>query len=212
MLSNHSPSSVTFFPTVPMPKAKRYYYSVVKGRKIGIFTTEKECRKHTDDFIGTIHKRCESLEEATDFLNQHYDKISRKQSKKPIRPSVPSTSSSSLVIKKEVIVIDAPQATVSKRPKKNPPELSLVPTSNVYIARRKRKTSVPNPYDIWGYGIFWSPGHINNVSKIHSGRQGKDFALFQAAVDAIKFCQRMWPQRNHHSYCIDKFYMYRHSL
>ena len=52
------------------------YYSVVQGRKTGIFICrasdfEEKVRVHTDGFSNNIHKRHDTLEQAKDYMHRH---------------------------------------------------------------------------------------------------------------------------------------------
>lgn len=47
------------------------YYSVVVGRKIGIFLAWKDCREFINNYTGAKFRKWETLREATQHLNKH---------------------------------------------------------------------------------------------------------------------------------------------
>ena len=56
-------------PLRPIPvKIKRKYYAVAKGRKVGIYATWDECRKHVDGFKGARYMRFNTKKKAMAFV------------------------------------------------------------------------------------------------------------------------------------------------
>ena len=52
-----------------MPKARRKYYAVARGRQTGIYDTWSECQAQTSGFSGAIFKSFGTREEAQAFIN-----------------------------------------------------------------------------------------------------------------------------------------------
>ena len=63
--------------------AKKNYYAVKKGRKIGIYKTWEECKKQIDGFSGAEFKGFSTLNEAKDYIGNALkeDSSSKKQLK-----------------------------------------------------------------------------------------------------------------------------------
>lgn len=49
------------------------YYAVKAGHKTGIYYTWDYCKAQISGYKGAIYKRCKTLSEAEDFLNEHTD-------------------------------------------------------------------------------------------------------------------------------------------
>ena len=162
-----------------MPK---YYYAVARGRKIGIVESDKECPQETDDF-GTIFKRCHSMEEAKDCLNQLIQQISLNKSLKNSDAYFgPSTSRTSIAepLPEDGIVWepdnDDPQETVPQTNCRN----DRLP-AHVYIAGAY--FYLGQDHSTHGYGIYWGPNNSHNVSAHYP--HGTLNAVIRAAIEAI---------------------------
>jgi ribonuclease HI len=51
------------------------FYAVAKGNKIGVFTTWDECKKNIEGIENPIYKKFQTIEEATEFVDDHINNL-----------------------------------------------------------------------------------------------------------------------------------------
>lgn len=51
------------------------FYAVANGRKTGVFTNWNDCKINIDDFKGAIYKKFATIEEATEFIEDHLNSL-----------------------------------------------------------------------------------------------------------------------------------------
>ena len=59
------------------------YYAVAIGRQTGIFTTWGECQTHVNDFPGHKFKKCKTLTQAQDFINENSETVKKEHENSP---------------------------------------------------------------------------------------------------------------------------------
>ena len=59
------------------------YYAVAIGRQTGIFTTWGECKTQVNDFPGHKYKKCKTLTQAQDFINENSETVKKGDENSP---------------------------------------------------------------------------------------------------------------------------------